>query len=189
MSDLFDLYIYMKINQKFIDLEKIVKKENLGVVNDTLIPKNLEISWWDGSINPNQIYTEELEIELEYCRLYLTLKDEHELFKKLHPNRLNLNYFLFFKLSRLSKDIICCHFKKEEICSNIIDNEDIDDCLHRTPIEHGEEKYDFCWGNFVSNCLDCGYEVYKNNKIECLACYYFEHVLNELHSTFVLKSE
>lgn len=41
----------------------------------------------------------------------------------------------------------------------------------------------FCWRFFISNCERCHYKVWPappGSQSHCLACYYFEHVLNEL---------
>lgn len=76
-------------------------------------------------------------------------------------------------------------------CDNTIS--ELFTCPPCTPSEHGQSIPDtdnnmFCWNSFVSRCTHCGYSVspidkkYQNDG--CLACYYFETVLNELHCKF-----
>ena len=43
----------------------------------------------------------------------------------------------------------------------------------------------FCWRFFISDCDHCHYKVWPSTSgSHCLACYYFEHVLNELMNKF-----
>jgi hypothetical protein len=50
-----------------------------------------------------------------------------------------------------------------------------------------------CWQFFISKCGNCEFDItmcnpiYNNKKFHCLGCYYFEIVLNQLHSALTLS--
>lgn len=102
--------------------------------------------------------------------------------KKLFPN-----YDFTDKNDSLSYHMCC-----DETISELFT------CPPCTPVEHGqfvenEDNEMFCWDFFVSRCTQCDYKVaqidtwYQQNG--CLACYYFETVLNQLHKYFIKKNQ
>lgn len=66
-------------------------------------------------------------------------------------------------------------------------------CPPCTPTQHGDDSHfgesRYCWGHFVSKCDECEYKVWETKQGDCLACYYFGAVLNELHEKWACRSK
>lgn len=172
-----------KLEKTFLKIRQEFNKNKYINEDDFPRPIDLEIS----PLNPNQIYTETLEKEIEYSVLYLVLHGNNNFPLKLHPNRLRLSYFLFYRLNTSPKSVKHFHCGQENIYDFNVPIEHFNDHEYNDVENKTKLVSTVCWGNFISKCKNCKYEVYKNNEINCLACYYFQTVLNELHSVFTKK--
>ena len=132
------------------------------------------------------------QFSLEVINLCILLNCHFNYFNytKIHPNRIKL-YFFGFYTDNNRKERFCSHYiekdfedEEDNFCSDDdCDSIDTSSPHGMTPIECSDIK-GYCWCFYSSNCENCNFKTLKTKKGECLPCYYFTNVLNEIHEKF-----